>query len=159
MSTRGIIGVYTNADHTHWRGVYHHFDSYPKGLGKALWDAAQTVWKNDLSGMLHFLIDEHPAGWSNIVCCDLTLKPVWLDSAARTETLAPLSYTVRGEDPYIWSPTDDIGWLDWAYLFDVPKQTMDIHKIPFNGLRYIATADLCGSEPDWQELQRIGYGQ
>ena len=36
MSTRGCVAV--KQDFGQWQGVYNHFDSYPTGLGKELWD-------------------------------------------------------------------------------------------------------------------------
>ncbi len=36
MSTRGSVAI--KADFGQWRGVYNHYDSYPSGLGKELWD-------------------------------------------------------------------------------------------------------------------------
>lgn len=35
MSTRGCVAIGTPKA---WRGVYNHYDSYPTGLGKMLWD-------------------------------------------------------------------------------------------------------------------------
>lgn len=35
MSTRGCVAIGTEAK---WTGVYNHYDSYPTGLGKELWD-------------------------------------------------------------------------------------------------------------------------
>ena len=62
MSTRGAIARLSGEG---FKGVYHHWDSYPSGLGKALWDTYQKV--GVLDAMLDGLIDQHPAGWSSIV--------------------------------------------------------------------------------------------
>ncbi|MBI2851286.1 MAG: hypothetical protein HYX80_09680 [Chloroflexi bacterium] len=72
MSTRGVIARQKGDA---FEGRYHHWDSYPTGLGKALWELAHSEFKCDLEGMLHFLIDEHPAGWSTICNKDFSLKP------------------------------------------------------------------------------------
>jgi len=36
MATRGCVGVKTG--NLEWRGIYNHWDSYPTGLGKDVWD-------------------------------------------------------------------------------------------------------------------------
>lgn len=63
MSTRGVIARKTAKG---WIGVYHHFDSYPAGLGAEMWKLIHKEFKNDISTFLKFAIDEHPGGWSNI---------------------------------------------------------------------------------------------
>lgn len=41
MGTRGCVGVYIEGKQ--WRGVYNHYDSYPEGLGKEVFEHLQTV--------------------------------------------------------------------------------------------------------------------
>jgi len=73
MSTRGVIAR-QNGDG--FVGRYHHWDSYPSGLGKTLYDWAQRM---PLDRMLRLLLDEHPAGWSTIVGKDPTMTPGFVD--------------------------------------------------------------------------------
>ena len=73
MSTRGVIAR-LNGDG--FVGRYHHWDSYPRGLGKTLWDWAQQV---PLDRLLKFLLDEHPAGWSTIVNTDPSFEPGYVN--------------------------------------------------------------------------------
>jgi len=40
MSTRGCVAIGTPEN---WRGVYNHWDSYPTGLGQAVWQHLQTI--------------------------------------------------------------------------------------------------------------------
>ncbi len=40
MSTRGAV-AWGNLEH--WKGIYNHFDSYPGGLGKDVWDRIKEV--------------------------------------------------------------------------------------------------------------------
>ena len=47
-------------------GRYGHWDGHPESVGKTLWDAYFGHFHGDLKAMLKFLIDDHPAGWSNI---------------------------------------------------------------------------------------------
>lgn len=73
MSTRGVIAV----QHGHgFKGRYHHFDSYPSGLGRTLYYWANKMPRDKL---IKLLIDEHPAGWSTIVGRDLTKEPGYVD--------------------------------------------------------------------------------
>ena len=44
MSTRGCVAIKTEEG---WRGVYNHWDSYPTGLGKELWDYLHEVKRDD----------------------------------------------------------------------------------------------------------------
>lgn len=73
MSTRGVIAR-PNGDG--FVGRYHHWDSYPSGLGKTLYDWAQQL---PLDRMLRLLLDEHPAGWSTIVRTDPALAPGFIN--------------------------------------------------------------------------------
>ena len=73
MSTRGVIARQNGSG---FIGRYHHWDSYPEGLGKTLYDWAQRM---PLDRMLHILLDEHPAGWSTIVDTDPTLDPGYVE--------------------------------------------------------------------------------
>jgi hypothetical protein len=73
VSTNGIIARSTGEGT--FAGVYHHWDSYPnEGLGHFLIHILTGHFDNDLARMLHFLIDEHPAGWSTIVNKDFALN-------------------------------------------------------------------------------------
>lgn len=72
MGTRGVIARQKGDS---FEGRYHHWDSYPTGLGSALWELAHNHFRDNLEEMLHVLIDEHPAGWSTIVGKDFSLAP------------------------------------------------------------------------------------
>lgn len=70
MSTRAIIGR-VNADGSDgWAGRYHHWDGYPYGLGRRLWELWHGHFQGDTAAMTKYLIDDHPAGWSTILVCD-----------------------------------------------------------------------------------------
>jgi hypothetical protein len=73
MSTRGSIGRWVGGNPVRFFSVYHHWDSYPSGLGKTLWDLYHGYFKEDLEAMLKVLIDDHPAGWSSINGADFNL--------------------------------------------------------------------------------------
>jgi len=53
MATRGVIARKTEDG---FEGRYHHFDSYPTGLGETLFDLYNGHFKKDLTAMLKYLI-------------------------------------------------------------------------------------------------------
>lgn len=64
MATRGIIARETAGGG--WEGRFHHFDSYPSGLGETLLDWYFGYFGRDGERLCRFLIDEHTA-WRSIV--------------------------------------------------------------------------------------------
>lgn len=65
MSERGAI-AHPTADGGWW-GRYHHHDSHPPRLGRSLWWLYHDTFSQDHTEMAWVLIDEHPAGWSDVV--------------------------------------------------------------------------------------------
>lgn len=63
MSTRSVIARKTQEG---FRGVYHHWDGYPSGLGKTLFEVRNRFYQGDTKRMLKYLIDDHSGGWSTI---------------------------------------------------------------------------------------------
>ena len=81
MSTRGAI-VRPLGDG--FSGVYHHWDSYPSGLGKALWGVYfRSFCRVDI--MTKTLVDDHPAGWSTICEKDWGLDPGFIEYGSSTK--------------------------------------------------------------------------
>ena len=221
MSTRGVIAR-LNGDG--FKGRYHHWSSHPSGLGATLYEWAQHM---PLERMLKFLLDDHPAGWSDIVGTDYRLAPGWVDTSGmeRTCTVCGLKgwehyrqyYGQDGRPPlperfahvpknvYLLTdhtpkpeafpddnrpqcychgerhePQDQVvtdqdaaaSGCEWAYVFDEARQVMlvmssfrrDGHKMigmfgsgdPDAVWRLVATVDLRGPEPDWDEIARKG---
>ncbi|GAA3744574.1 hypothetical protein [Salinactinospora qingdaonensis] len=64
MSTRGAIAVLTGDS---WQGRYHHFASYPAGLGRTLFRLYHQTFGRDHAAMATTLVEQHPAGWSTII--------------------------------------------------------------------------------------------
>lgn len=73
MSTRSAIARPTGP--ATFEGVYHHWDGYPSGVGKTLFDAFNGHFAGDLDAMLTLLIDDHPGGWSTINGADWNIAP------------------------------------------------------------------------------------
>ena len=74
MGTRGFIGRTTEPNES-VPGVYHHWDSYPSGLGSTLYAVIRGHFRGDIAAALAYLIDDHPAGWSTINGKDFALTP------------------------------------------------------------------------------------
>jgi hypothetical protein len=115
MSTRGVIARPWGDG---FEGRYHHWDSYPTGLGETLWGLFHGRYGGDLDRMQTELIDEHPAGWSTINNADWSQTPGFVDSQDFDCTLcgAHMSRHYRqyyrdGEplpDPSLCSPVNDV---------------------------------------------------
>jgi len=87
MSTRGAIArVIIRRNKTQknktqkngtmgFKGVYHHWDSYPSGLGATLYDLRNGHFKKNTKEMLKYLINDCPQGWSTINNSDFSLPP------------------------------------------------------------------------------------
>jgi len=130
MGTRGVIARKTDKGFT---GVYHHWDSYPDGLGQTLFNLYNEQFKHDLKAMLKTLIDDHPAGWSTINGKDFSLEPGWVDTISSkvvVESLKPQCYChgVRHEEGCVFDETNASGsGCEWAYVFDEIAKTMEVY--------------------------------
>ena len=122
MSTRGAI-VKTSDQGKTFVGRYHHWDSYPDGLGKTLVEAYYGFFKKDLKKMLKLLCDDHPAGWSTINNADFSKEPGYCENGFATEgpTEGPKCYCHGGrkQDESIITEKDasDCG-CEYVYAFD-----------------------------------------
>lgn len=173
MSTRGAIA---RRGGDGWRdGRYHHWDSYPSGLGKSLWDLYRGHFHRDLSAMLKTLLDDHPAGWSVINGKDFSQKPGFVEREDQANpSTRPRCYCHgdRHEEANPVNQDDDAG-MEWAYVFDEPANKMHVlmrtrddgaakgrRAIGMFGTlgggkthwRNNATVELAGQEPDWSVI-------
>ena len=134
MSTRSCIAR-TTGEGT-FRGVYHHWDGYPSGLGVTLFHLYRNHFNKDLNAMLEFLIDQHPAGWSTINGADFKLPAGFQEPKYRKKRNGDPDYTKpiphgpvcychggRHEEPSIVTEADDCG-MEWAYVFDAERRLM-----------------------------------
>ncbi len=165
MSTRGAITRITDEHEGKFTGVYHHWDSYPTGLGQTLWGLYHGHFKRDLRAMLSILIDQHPAGWSTINDRDFTL---------------PVGFWEEGPECYCHGDRHEKGQIvteanaatiggEWVYAFDETTSRMFVlssynengHKMigmfgsgnPKATWKVVASVDLNGQEPDWKRLE------
>jgi hypothetical protein len=147
MSTRSLIARATGEGT--FKGVYHHWDGYPTGLGKYLTEILAGPFAGDLPRMLGTLIDEHPAGWSTIVGKDFTLKPGYTAESlthpcssrmsdadyhaamqqfrALPDFRRPQCYCHgnRREEVQALTERDDVG-AEWAYVFDLEERILHV---------------------------------
>ncbi|MCP3104673.1 hypothetical protein LZ198_37995 [Myxococcus sp. K15C18031901] len=115
MSTPGAIAVYTTGsgipEHVSsrpWRGVYHHWDGYPIGLGQHLmWRVKRAG--GDLGAVVARLIDEAPWGWST---CMMGGDGAEDDRKADEDSSLPVS-------------PDATGGVAYVYVFDLEARRLD----------------------------------
>ena len=122
MSTRGAIVRFTNCETTEFAGRYHHWDSYPAGLGATLWGLYHGYFGKNLRRMLEVLIDEHPAGWATINRKDFYQVPGFHEfSSPHVVTHNPECYCHGDRSEERWLITDnnaaDVG-CEYVYGFD-----------------------------------------
>lgn len=128
MGCRGIIARQQGDG---FSGVYHHNDSKPTGLGKALWHLYHGHFEGDIEKMLKFLLDEH-RGWSTIVGANFKRKPRWIGARGANYNskngYQPICYchgdTSHGTvDRYTDADGTD---CEWCYVFNVKERLMTI---------------------------------
>jgi hypothetical protein len=171
MGTRACIARRTGTTlKGMFAGRYHHWDGYPDGLGKTLYELYNGHFKRDLKAMLKYLIDDHPAGWSTINGADFTQPPGFGEGGFKTEGPHCYCHGGRTEEEQLITELNasDCG-CEYAYVFDVPKNEMlvlssfwkkkgtkMIGMFGFGGKakdvawKIIGTVDLNGPEPKWE---------
>jgi hypothetical protein len=166
MSTRGFIAREKDATAGTFEGRYHHWDSYPTGLGKTLWDLYHGHFDRDAQAMQKFLLDEH-TGWSTINGADFSLPPGYGNKEA------PQCYChgARSEEGWIVDEKSASGsGCEFGYVFLKDKPALAVlSSYCENGQKMvgafgggdpnaewkpIAIIDLNGPEPDWARLER-----
>lgn len=154
MSTRGCIARITGP--STFAGRYHHWDSYPEGLGKALYEAYNGHFKKDVKAMLKYLIDDHPAGWSSILRGNFDVAPGY-DGAgpncychgSRSEEAAP---QLTEQD------ASDVG-VEYVYAFNPETNIMLIlsSHLKEGGAKMIGMfgSGAKGKDVDWRIIGRV----
>lgn len=165
MSTRSVIARKTARG---FKGVYHHWDGYPTGLGATLFGAFNGYFKRDINAMLAYLIDAHPAGWSTINRADFT-QPAGFHEKGFTSD-GPQCYCHGGRNEKgssLTEATAQASGCEWAYVFDGDKMLVLSSYCP-DGAKMIGmfgcgdpnakwyevgNVDLRGHEPDWKAIE------
>jgi len=152
MSTRAIIARKTPDG---WEGRYHHFDGYPSGLGAALHEIGNEVFGGDIGAMMTTLIDDHPAGWSNIQNVDWTREPGFGDPKG------PECYChgQRHEGPDLRTSAGAPDCFEeYLYVVDVDARTIAVYATPYPHERdalHVATVPF-GCSADWRQIEHWG---
>lgn len=167
MSTRSVIA--RSGEHEgQFFGRYVHADGMPTSMGACLWSLLHGHFKNDLSAMLAYLIDEPHAqcGWSALVGKDFKLKPgyTWQKATAdgskyevyskRPDYRRPQCFSGRpSEDPYLFTEKDFENGTDveWRYVFDEVERKLFVRDV--SAKEDVAVIDLNGEEPDWSTIE------
>lgn len=153
MSTRSVIA---RKEQRGFTGVYHHWDGYPSGVGAMLYQLYNGHFNKDAKNMMHVLIDEHPAGWSNINGTDFSLQPGFIEFGS-AENKRPQCYC-HGErhekaSGFIQMTGDNWG-TEYAYAIDEEKATMHCYRWSWEAKKWhcFKVVDLNGPEIDWERF-------
>lgn len=163
MSTHAIIA------RPHETGVglagrYCHFDGSPTGVGRTLYQLHQEHFRGDTAALCHFLIDEHPAGWSQLDGADFALEPAWIDDTdilpkSHPDRRRPHCYChgQRQQGPLLLTQASaDLVGMSYVYILGERTHQMLIYGVAgpyrYPRLRFVARVDLSAPEPDWQHL-------
>lgn len=134
MSTRSVIGVY-NKDGATWKGRYVHFDGYPTGVGKWIYEEIRRHFADKIPDFFDKIMAE-TVGWSCLCGSDFTKLPSWNDNIGGSwdEDFPPQSYRARGEDQggpdgtFITSDSEDDIGTEWAYIWTENTSLIDVYE-------------------------------
>lgn len=125
MSTRATIARQTEGNA--FIGRYSHYDGYPSGVGTGI-----------LKALSHFgitkgkkvLLDDHPAGWSNIASCDWTQEIGFIEALDSPYMDRPQCYCHgdRNEEEWIIDSAGDDGGTEWAYVFHGSNTSLMVYE-------------------------------
>lgn len=154
MATRAMIARKVGEEG--FEGRYHHNWGTPDKLGKALYDVYHDAFQQDAEAMMHFLIDEHPAGWSNIVGADCSLAPGFIHTCRSPEdAIRPHCYChgQRSEPPLLLASWGEASRrdCDYAYLIEEQRRLMTVFASD-SEWHVIAEIALDGREPQWGDI-------
>jgi len=142
MSTRSVIARKTESG---FRGVYHHWDGYPSGLGQTLFNVRRWVFGGDTNSMLAYLIDAHPAGWSTVNGCR------WFDARPRC-----YCHNDRNEPPCEMTEANASGsGCEYVYVFDAEGSRMTILSSHSGSAKMIGMFGLGDPEAHWVEVKSL----
>lgn len=176
MSTRGVIARLKGDG---WAGVYNHFDSYPTGLGEALWQSLHQEYGGDVEAFLKAVVDDTPQGWSTFCKSDYALR-------VHHKLERPERIPYGADEPDSRMTSEDVACLkiEWVYAFG-PRtmvvftnakvrelregqhgtyrapwayEKMDgrIERFPacYYVMKVVGVYPLDGPEPDWKAIEQ-----
>lgn len=179
MSTRACVAYKTEDG---WKGVYSHFDGYPMGLGKKIWDILHAKFigntgktgventgdvKSAIQSFIEIYINGHRGGWSAFGEVCYCHDPAFVMRDGVHESVV----TSNNPDPL---------FMEYVYILNPEDATMIIlahrgkekhgpprkepERLPDGTVDYghcvywheeIGTVNLASqwTEPDWEKLQ------
>ncbi|CCF85388.1 hypothetical protein [Nitrolancea hollandica] len=173
MGTRGAIA---RAQGDGWSGRYHHWDSYPTGLGRSLWNHLHGHFGGDVEKMTAFFIDQHPAGWSTVVEADLNIEPGFIeyprrhsDHPGQAECYCHGDRSEEAQD--LTSENGDPCFIEWVYVISPTHLTVlagvaaatddptarrgEYGTVPYRHA-LVGVYPLDGEAPNWEEVEQRG---
>lgn len=180
MGTRSVIAKPVPAGDTPtggFIGTYCHWDGYPSGVGRTLWEVHHGHFGGDVDAMVTYFVDDELVGWSSICGADFSLPKAWNEigedpcqecgrplTGHGTEHIyadprtpkGPQSYTARGEtDEWRVKSNGDDGGAEWAYV--LMPDALVVYKRRGDRWVLIGTCPWDGDEPDWESMETKGY--
>jgi len=127
MSTRSMVGKFTDKNQGQFTARYCHYDGYPSGVGQTIINNWRNNFDNSGAKIADFLLSTK-YGWSVLNDTDFTKPPGW-DEKTTGDT--PRWYDDReGEEPsHPFNNQSDLGWIEYAYLFDTEKNLLCIYQV------------------------------
>jgi len=159
MGTRSIIAYPVSEDEglPKWRGIYCHWDGYPSGNGKRLYQLANECFGGDGLALAQYLVTNFPEGISGLDADGSPAESGWSFSALPGGKHLVLAYRGRGETEPDIRTNEHPDWEEWFYL--LTKDGMSIYSTDYHsGPSPRAHIVLFGQpEPDWDALDRHGH--
>lgn len=181
MATRSIIAFAMDSAHPDkWVGRYHHSDGYPSGLGRYLFGAFKNHFQGDIRAAYKLLFEDHPAGFSCLLGCNLSLPAGYVNDReslyekgpdGRADWFKPIPHGAicychgdRHEDAAEYTHEDEPD-LPYLYVFTNVGYTVELRVFEMQTLSSnakgedvytwvkIAALDMAGPEPNWGTVE------
>jgi hypothetical protein len=131
MSTRATIARQTEGDA--FIGRYIHFDGYPSGVGIGILRALNRF---GLTEGKKVLLDDHPAGWSNVASCDWTQEIGSIESMDDPNRPMCYCHGDEVEEEWLVDSAGDDGGAQWAYVFSNSINSLMVYEHKYDDKIY-----------------------
>ena len=143
MGTRAVIARSTGFGT--YKGVYHHWDGYPSGLGAELFRLATSKkYKGKLEKLTEYVLDKHSAGWSSLMPLSETKKPECFCHPKRRRA---------ADKTPNWFTEENIIGSDIEYVYVIDEVNNFMHVIDVHGEMATNVVKFDAPEPDWKIVQ------
>lgn len=71
MTTKAMVGIWDNPEHTKWHAVPVAADGYPDGVGQAIWINYTLVFNKNINELVKWMITDHPEGYGKLAHTNL----------------------------------------------------------------------------------------